>query len=149
MEIIAIGAIIVGPMLALLVSRYLDDRRDKNARRMDIFRTLMRTRRTPIYPEHVGALNLVEIEFSNNAEVGSAWKALFEHFGDQHARSGGEVISPDMPPEEAMRRNQAFDKRLSDERQRLLAKLMHAVAKDLGFKVEQLEIFEGGYTPQG
>jgi hypothetical protein len=30
-----------------------------------------------------------------------------------------------------------------------LSKLLHAIGKDLGFKIEQLEIFEGGYTPQG
>jgi hypothetical protein len=44
--------------------------------------------------------------------------------------------------------NEIFEKRLGQERQSLLAKLLHAMAKALGFKIEQLEIFEGGYTPQ-
>jgi hypothetical protein len=44
---------------------------------------------------------------------------------------------------------QRYDARLIDERQRLLAKLLHAMARALGFEIEQLEIFEGGYTPQG
>jgi hypothetical protein len=38
---------------------------------------------------------------------------------------------------------------LYNERQRLLAKLLHAIASELGHKAEQLEIFEGGYTPRG
>lgn len=144
-----IVAIIVGPVLAILVSRYQDDRRERHARRMDIFRTLMRTRRTPVFAEHVGALNLIEIEFANNRKIGSAWKELFEHFAAQHTKSKSEDVLPDMPPDEAARRNEAFEKRLGDERQKLLAKLLHAISQDLGFKVEQLEIFEGGYTPQG
>ena len=36
---------------------------------MDIFRTLMRTRLMQLDHEHVGALNLVEVEFANNTNV--------------------------------------------------------------------------------
>lgn len=149
MDWVVVVAIVLGPVLAILVSRHLDNRREKHARQMDIFRTLMRTRRTPVYPDHVGALNLIEIEFADNAKVVSEWKDLFKHLGNNHTRSEAEAVSSDMPPDEAGRRNEAFDKRLFDERQKLLAKVLHAIAQDLGFKVEQLEIFEGGYTPQG
>ena len=51
--------------------------------------------------------------------------------------------------EESRQRDNLFNKRLFDERQRLLAKVLHSMAKTLNFKIEQLEIFEGGYTPQG
>ena len=54
-----------------------------------------------------------------------------------------------MSPEEPGERDRRYYVRLAEERQRLLAKLLHAMAKALDFKVEQLEIFEGGYTPQG
>lgn len=116
---------------------------------MDIFKTLMRTRRTPIAPEHVGALNLVEIEFYNKPLVINSLKNLFSHFGTEHARNSDERISNEMAPSEITRRNEIFSLRLFEERQRLLAKLLHAMAITLGFKLEQLEIFEGGYTPQG
>jgi hypothetical protein len=36
--------------------------------------------------EHVGALNLIEIEFASDLEVQSAWKKLFEHLADEHPR---------------------------------------------------------------
>ena len=40
-----IVAVLVGPILAVLITRIIDDQRASKARRMDIFRTLMRTRR--------------------------------------------------------------------------------------------------------
>lgn len=149
MEILTIIAIFIGPMIAVLITRWLDDRREKNARRMDVFKTLMRTRRTPIYPEHVGSLNLIELEFAKDDEVITKWKELLNHFAEQHVRKTTEETSDSLPKHESSARNKAFNERLAQERQTLLAKLLHSMAKALDFKIEQLEIFEGGYTPQG
>lgn len=149
MEILTIIAIVVGPIAAVLVTRWVDRQREQHQRRMDIFRTLMRTRRAPMSAEHVGALNLIEIEYAGDREVISCWKALFSHFGTQHARGDGEQIREGLSPEESGSRERRFGERLTGERLRLLAKLLHAMARRLGFKIEQLEIFEGGYGPQG
>jgi hypothetical protein len=62
-EAVTILAIIVGPILAVIVTRYIDNSRDKLQRKLDVFRSLMRTRKLALEPEHVGALNLVELEF--------------------------------------------------------------------------------------
>lgn len=149
MEVLTLIAILVGPVAAIVVARYLEIGRDYRARRMDIFRTLMRTRRTPIFPEHVGALNLIEIEFAKDAKVMAAWKKLFEHLGTPRAR-----LENEQPPRNADQStvdecDRQFGERLILERQKLLAQLLHAIAKVLGFKAEQLEIFDGGYTPTG
>jgi hypothetical protein len=109
----------------------------------------MRTRRSPTLPEHVGALNLIEFEFASDAAVQARWKELFRHFGEQHAHRPDETVTVDLDVEEKTRRELTFSKRLGDERAKLLAKLLHAMAVALRFKVEQLEIFEGGYLPQG
>jgi len=45
-EILTVIALVAGPIMAVLITRYLDDQRTYKARRMDVFRTLMRTRRT-------------------------------------------------------------------------------------------------------
>jgi hypothetical protein len=79
MGIATIIALLVGPILAVWVTRRNDDRRLKQTRRMDVFRTLMRTRRVRLNPDHVGALNLVEIEFHGEASVIEAWKAYWNH----------------------------------------------------------------------
>jgi hypothetical protein len=149
MEVITLLAILVGPVLAIMAGRVLEGRRDKRTRRMDIFRTLMRTRRTPIFTEHVGALNLVEIEFADDPAAVSSLRALFKHFGTVHPRREDEKTDDSMNGDELRKRDDRFFSRLGAERQALLAKLLHAIAKNLGFKIEQLEIFEGGYSPQG
>lgn len=144
-----IAAILVGPVTAVAITLWIDKRRDRRQRRMDLFRTLMRTRRTPVDPEHVGALNLIEIEFSKDARVLEAWRRLFEHFGMAHARRDDEAILSEHDKNEQLRRTTRFFQRLAEERQRLLVRLLDAMASALKFPVEQLEIFEGGYTPQG
>ncbi len=149
LEILTILAIFIGPISAIAVSRILDNGKERKARQMDIFRTLMRTRRTPIWADHVGALNLVEIEFKDNPTIIAAWTALFEHFGAKHVRGPDEEITAGLNQDEIGQRHRRFDDRLATERQKLLAKLLHAIAKKLRFDAEQLEIFEGGYTPQG
>ena len=149
MEFITLLAIFLGPITAVFVTRWVDHRRERHSRRMEVFRTLMRTRRTPVFPDHVGALNLIEIEFSKDKEVLAAWKALFSHFGTTHPLRPDEQTADGMSRDEINARRRAFDGRLLEERQRLLAKLLHAMAKVLDFRIEQLEIFEGGYTPQG
>lgn len=146
---VTVIALLMGPIGAVLIARYIEDRRTKRQQRMEIFRTLMRTRRIPISPEHVGALNLVEIEFKDELEVLSAWKDLFVHFGTAHAEKDDEKFTADMDDKEKATRQQKYHERLHQERQKLLTLLLHAIAKVLKFKIEQLEIFEGGYVPQG
>ncbi|MCC1482147.1 DUF6680 family protein, partial [Roseibaca sp. Y0-43] len=148
-ELITVAAIVIGPVLAILVSRCVDSTHETRARRMDIFRTLMRTRRTPVVPEHVGALNLIEIEFAKKEKVIGSWTKLMQHLGEVHPRQPEEAIDPHLAPEEVNRRNENYNLRLFRERQKLLAKLLHSIARELGHNAEQLEIFEGGYTPQG
>ena len=148
-ETLTLVAILVGPVVAVVLTRYLDDRRDRRRGRMEVFKTLMRTRRTPVFVEHVGALNLIEIEFANDGKVIAAWRALFTHFGTEHPRRQEEQLLPALAKEQSTSRDQRFFDRLAKERQSLLAKLLHAMASAMNFKIEQLEIFEGGYCPQG
>jgi hypothetical protein len=131
--ILTILAILAGPIIAVLITRMNDDRRASKMRKLDIFRSLMKTRRMPIHFEHVGALNLVEVEFIDNSEVIRVWKDYLSSLGEQ------------LPPIEQKDRYDVAVKR----REALLTKLIYAIAKDLRIKVEQLDILEGNYVPQG
>jgi hypothetical protein len=42
-------------------------------------------------PDYVGALNLVEIEFSNDPTVMQFWRQIINHLGIAHARGGAGV----------------------------------------------------------
>jgi hypothetical protein len=133
MGIATIVAVLVGPIMAVWVTRKIDERRLKQTRRMDVIRTLMRTRRVRLNPDHVGALNLVEIEFFGEKAVIDSWAAYWKHLNS--------LVSPTA--------NEEQQRKFVRERDELLTKLLHAIAKSLRFNIEQLDILEGGYAPQG
>lgn len=147
-SILTVLAIFLGPIAAVIITRIIDNKRSADHRKMDIFRTLMRTRRQPTSIQHVEALNLIEIEFSGCNRVIDSFSKLFEHFDTQHARLSTEEVGDGMDQSEASHRNILFDTRIANERQKLLAKLLHAIATERKIKIEQLEILEGGYAPQ-
>lgn len=124
-----LAATFLGPIFAVLMTRFIDQRRDVRNRQLYIFRTLMATRRAQLTTEHVAALNLIEIDFRGEDEVLTAWKEYFANLG----------TDPN---------NEAAIKRAYVERPAALTKLLHAIAKVVGYDIEQLEIMAGGYTPQ-
>ncbi len=84
MEILVLIAIVGGPFLGIWAQGKLDEKRQAKERKLDIFKTLMATRATPLSPEHVRALNRIDLEFNGGKEkeVQSAWNALVTHFGE-------------------------------------------------------------------
>lgn len=126
-------AVLVGPVLAVLVTRLIDERRASRQRKLDIFKTLMRTRKLPVHIDHVGALNLVEIEFIDQPNVIKSWKAYLSN------------LSEEFPSIENKDRFDAAGKK----RDSLLTKLLSEIAKSLRMEVEQIDILEGNYVPQG
>ena len=80
-EWITIAAIVLGPVLALFIRRILDGIREKRERRVQLFLTLMRTRATPLAPDHVNALNSIEVVFDgeNDRRIREAWHKLLTH----------------------------------------------------------------------
>lgn len=126
-------AIVLGPFLAILASRYLERASSRRQRKVEIFHTLMRTRSMLMSPEHVGALNLVELEFLGEKNVTKAWKAYLENLQE-----------PFPPIEEKEKHDKAIQ-----NRGRLLTELLDEMAKSLNIEIQQLEILRGSYVPQG
>lgn len=133
MGLATIVAVLPGPVIAVCITRYLDDRRADKARKLDIFRTLMRTRGMRLHWEHVGALNLVEVEFIDHPKVVNAWKAYLDNLREE-------------PP--PIERKDLHDKTVKT-REKLLTTLIDEIAKVLEIEIKQLDILEGNYMPQG
>lgn len=127
LSLAVVFATLGGPVLAVLVTRYIDTKRDQRRRRLEIFRMIMRTRRATLSVDHVTALNMVEIEFYDQPKVLAAYQDLFKHFN----------LSGPAPPD------------WWDKRMKLQTKLLSAMGKSLGYDFAQLEVLEGGYTPKG
>lgn len=118
-------ATFAGPILAVFVTRWVDDRRSKQARKLDTFRVLIRTRRTQLNPDFVTALNMVEIDYYDAPKVLSIHTELMRHLNSRAADDGW-----------------------LDRTQRLVARLLNAMGQNVGYSLEQLDILEGGYIPQ-
>ncbi len=128
--IATIAAIILGPIVAVRITRDLDDKRERHSRRLDVFRDLMKTRQVRLDPVHVAALNLVEVEFYSSSSVRSAYAAYIRH-----------LRSPNPSPEQ--------QGRYFDERDDLFIDLLKEIAAELGYEFDKRELSRMGYAPQG
>jgi len=60
---LVIVAIFLAPLFAVRVQKYIENNQEKRNRKLTLFRTLMKTRAFPLNPQHVEALNMIDIEF--------------------------------------------------------------------------------------
>jgi hypothetical protein len=125
--IAVVFATFAGPVLAVYVSRRSDDARRVRERRLDIFRSLMASRRALLSADKVRALNLVEIEFYGIQKIEDAYHDVITHINT--------------PP--------TADNTWEGRHRTLVTKLLSEMAKVLGYELQQLDVLEGGYYPQG
>ncbi len=78
MDAINIIAVLLSPLIAVLVTVYLQDRREKRNHKMWIFRTLISTRHAPISDENVRALNTIDVVFHDCPRVRELWHEYFD-----------------------------------------------------------------------
>ena len=69
---VTVAAIILGPVFGAWFAIEWGERRMKRERKLHVFRMLMGTRRAVMSPEHVQALNLIEIEYADEPKVVAA-----------------------------------------------------------------------------
>ncbi|MGE4422963.1 MAG: DUF6680 family protein [Pseudodesulfovibrio sp.] len=133
MEWISVLAILIGPVAAVLVGRSLQDRKHKMDRKDLVFKNLMSTRKMSLHPDHVRALNMIDIEFASNrkeeVKVRDAWKRYSDHLSDEKFRL------------------QDLDgwARKGDD---LLCNLLEKLAQALGYPIQRSQIEKGSYSPQ-
>ncbi|MFT4160908.1 DUF6680 family protein [Shinella sp.] len=130
-DLINLIAIVVGPILAVVVDRLRQGRADTQSRRLAVFRALMRTRRQRLDPEHVGALNLVDLEFYGRKSVIEAFSAYMDH-----------LASPNPTTEDG-------HERYFEQREDLLVKLLHEMGRDLGLHFDKHDLKKLAYGPTG
>lgn len=123
------AATLLGPIFAVEVSKRRDAQRERKNRQVDVFRALMRNRRSALSPEFVGALNLIEVEFFDAPTVISACKKLLEHFS-----------SPQISDRNAQHLWLETSRRLQSE-------MLVDMAKYLNMHIPALTIAVGGYSP--
>lgn len=82
MEIVSAIAIVVSPIIALILSILIQDRKEKRreayARKMNIFSTLIANRHRPIVEDNVRALNMIDVVFCDESSVLNLWHEYFD-----------------------------------------------------------------------
>lgn len=124
-----ITAVLLGPIIAVRLTRYLDNKKEIRERKLNIFKTLMATRAYAVSWDHVMTLNKIDLEFdkSNKKEkaVIEAWKEYLDLLGNK-------VIT-----------GEAWDIKRAD----LLVELLHKMAKVLNYDFDKTHIKNSSYSP--
>jgi hypothetical protein len=124
LPIAVVIATLIGPVLAVVVTRYVDAKRQKSSRKLDLFRILMSNRKTRLSPDLISALNVIEVDFWDSPTVLQAFQNLMKHFASNTNEPGW-----------------------GDRHNTLFTRLLYAIGKNVGYSIEQLDILEGGYLP--
>lgn len=126
---IMVFAVLLGPIIAVQLTRYLDKKNEERQRKLDLFRTLMATRAYSISWEHVNALNRIDVEFDRNITkekaVLDAWKSYLDLLNDKTLTT------------------EQWNVRRVD----LFVDLLHCVAKVLNYEFDKTHIKNSAYSP--
>lgn len=80
-------AVLLSPLIAVLVTVYVQDRRERRRQSQDrklwIFNSLIATRHSPITEETVRALNMIDVAFSDSPGVRRLWHEYFDMLCNQ------------------------------------------------------------------
>lgn len=131
-----ITAVILGPILAVQVQKLIEHWKEKRGRKVRIFKTLMATRATFLSPQHIEALNMIDLEFYKNMKIREAWKLYLDQLNEPQ-------------PEPS---NPNFEVLLStwgDKSNEYFMNLLHEMAKSLGYNFDKVQLKKGAYYPRG
>ncbi len=135
MGVATIIAVLLGPIFAIQIDRFLQDQRAAKNRKLEIFRKLLITRAAPLAVNHIDALNLIEAEFDARKEkdrpVLDAWNEYWNHLN----RPKGTT------PEELGRWLDTRSVRLGD--------LLYALSKYLKLGIARNVLNRNSYYPEG
>lgn len=138
---VMILAVILGPILAVQAQKIVEHYRDKKARRLNIFKTLMSTRSERLSREHVSALNMIDMEFygfiffgvrlqsKHEKSICNCWKKYNDSLN---------IIS-----------NQSDKNLVAVTRENLFVGLLYAMSQALGYDFDDVQLRRDCYRPKG
>ena len=83
MDWLNIVALVLSPLVAVLVSLWLQDRNERRKEKRLILATIWANRRNIVQIDAVRALNMIDIVFHDQARVRQIWKELYDMYHNQ------------------------------------------------------------------
>lgn len=132
-EGLTIAALLIGPVAAVQVQKWLEAYREARGRRLWIFKTLMATRASNLAAEHVQALNMIDLEFHGKTfqRVTRAWKIYLDHLTSF--------------PKDNEKQQEIWESRRID----FLVELLMSMGESLGYSFDAVQIKKSIYAPEG
>lgn len=134
-----ISATLLGPILAVQAQKAVESFRQRKGQKLLVFHHLMATRAARVSPEHVQALNIIDLAFYGSRILGiskrkkteqsvlDAWHEYHDHLGTQSDENSVNIWNVK-----------------GDE---LFINLLYAISKDLGYKFDRVQLKKGAYSP--
>lgn len=129
LTILTLLAILIGPILAVQIQKWIERYTEKRNRKINIFRTLIATRGTRLSFEHVRALNMIDTEFYCEIEITDAWKSYLDCLQQQI-------------------HGEAEEKTWISNRDNLFIDLLNKMAKSLGYHFDNVHLKKAIYIPK-
>jgi hypothetical protein len=129
-------ATVVGPILAVQAQKAIERAQERNRRKSWVFHQLMATRASRLSPDHVQALNMIDLAFYGRRDFGrhrptkteiavtDAWHEYLDHLSTK-SEDGTWAAR-------------------SDE---LFTNLLSAMAEDVDYSFDRVQLKKGAYSP--
>jgi hypothetical protein len=138
-------ATVSGPILAVQAQKFIERASERHRQRLDIFYKLMMFRATPLAPERIQALNMIDLEFrpkwlgwyqpKKDKAVTTAWQNLLD------ALNQGGSVKPNDPAAQHAINQQRYEDRTVE--------LLVALSAALGFNFSEVQLKRSNYYPIG
>ena len=128
-EWVNIVGLIIGPVIAVLITLWIDGRRRSREQKIVVLRLLLATRHTPADPNFATAINLVPVEFAGASGVLQAHKEFVQAVN----------VKATPETEQAVAMNTGMK----------TTRLIYEVAGNLGFNIRETDIQSEAYASTG
>jgi hypothetical protein len=134
-----IFATLLGPILAVQAQKFVEVFRESRKRKAYLFEQLMATRASRVSPEHVRALNMIDLVFygkrtfwlnrrsGKEQRILDAWKEYLDHLNNK------------LPGQDL-----GLWVTQGDE---LFINLLYAIAQEIGYEFDRVQLKRGSYSP--
>jgi hypothetical protein len=144
-EWLIVASTLLGPVLAVQAQKWVERASATTLRREQVFTTLMATRQARLSPEHVRALNSIDLAFYGRRVFGHVWRgakaqAVVNAWRDYHAHLS-------LPPERRPQ-NEAQGQGWNATADELFINLLDCLARSTNHQFERSQLKLGSYSPE-